>query len=429
MTLKELMEKRSKAVADAQAIVNKAEAEKRKMTAEEDVQFNRFMDEADAAKKEVDALDREETRKSRLATATAELSASRGRVTAPDVPGRNAGDGDARSNRFVEVRGQRFEFAPGTPEHRRACAEYRAAFRAYVMNEKRALQSDLDTAGGYIVAQEQYLAELLKDLDDEVYVRSLARKFTINADSLGIPRRTNKMASASWGQELSQPVLDTSLKFGKRAITPHYMTLGILVSADLLRAAILNPEDIVRSEIARDSGELEEQAFMTGSGAGQPLGVFTASSDGISTARDVATGNTSTAITFDGLISAQMSLKKAYRRNAQWMFHRTAMSNIRKIKDSTGQFIWQQSMVAGQPDILLGSPVTESEWVPNTFTTGLYVGIYADWRFYWIVDSLQLELKRLDELYALSNQVGFIARKKTDGAPTIEEAFARVTLA
>ena len=60
-------------------------------------------------------------------------------------------------------------------------------------------------------------------------------------------------------------------------------------------------ESIVNSEIVRDAGEVQEQAFVTGSGSGQPLGVFTASSDGISTARDVSTGNTATTITFESL--------------------------------------------------------------------------------------------------------------------------------
>jgi HK97 family phage major capsid protein len=84
---------------------------------------------------------------------------------------------------------------------------------------------------------------------------------------------------------------------------------------------------------------------------------------------------------------------------------------------------------AGLPDTILDAPYYISEYVPNTFTTGLYVGIIGDMSFYWIADALSLQIQRLVELYAESNQIGLIGRLETDGLPVLEEAFARVTLA
>ena len=46
-----------------------------------------------------------------------------------------------------------------------------------------------------------------------------------------------------------------------------------------------------------------------------------------------------------------------------------------------------------------------------------------------IADSLDVQVQRLSELYAASNQTGFIFRAETDGAPVLAEAFSRVTLA
>ena len=85
-------------------------------------------------------------------------------------------------------------------------------------------------------------------------------------------------------------------------------------------------------------------------------------------------------------------------------------------------------ITADDPDRLLGLPVGESEYVPNTFTTTLYVGVLGDFRWYWIADALDIEIQRLNELFAATNQVGFIARLKNDGMPVLEEAFARVQL-
>jgi HK97 family phage major capsid protein len=168
---------------------------------------------------------------------------------------------------------------------------------------------------------------------------------------------------------------------------------------------------------------------LTGTGAGEPLGVFTASVNGISTGRDVSTGNSTTAVTFDGLIEAKYSLKAGYWRRARWMFHRDVIKGIAKLKDGEGQYIWRESVRVGEAPMLLGCPVLISEYAPNTLTSGLYAGIIGDFGYYWIADALSMQVQRINELYAASNQTGFIGRMETDGMPVLEEAFARVTLA
>ena len=85
--------------------------------------------------------------------------------------------------------------------------------------------------------------------------------------------------------------------------------------------------------------------------------------------------------------------------------------------------------MAGQPDLLLSRPLNQLEYAPNTFTTGLYVGLFGDMSFYWIADAEDISVQRLVELYAATNQVGFIARAATDGMPVLEEAFSRLKLA
>lgn len=181
----------------------------------------------------------------------------------------------------------------------------------------------------------------------------------------------------------------------------------------------------------------EEKGFLLGGGASQPLGVFTASSSGISTARDFSAGNSTTAIGADGLIEALGQLKAPYRADPScaWCFHRDAVRAIRKLKDTNGQYLWsvagigQASLTDGFLDTILNRPYYESEYAPNTFTTGLYVGIIGAWSYFWIADALDMTVQRLIELYAATNQVGFIGRKETDGMPVFEEAFSRVKLA
>jgi len=188
-------------------------------------------------------------------------------------------------------------------------------------------------------------------------------------------------------------------------------------------------EALVRQRLGYKFGVVMENAYLNGNGAEQPLGVFTASDDGISTGRDVSAGNTTTEMRFDGLIEVKYTLKQQYWPRAKWLFHRDGVKQIAKLKDGNGQYLWRESVRVGEPDRVLGFPVFMSEYAPNTFTTGLYVGILGDFSYFWIADSLGMEMQRLVELYAATNQVGFIGRMESDGMPVLEEAFVRVKLA
>lgn len=292
-----------------------------------------------------------------------------------------------------------------------------------------AIQQDNPTQAGYLVAPEQFVSELIKELADSTFMRQKARVLPplSGAQSLGYPTRTAGMASFAWGTELAAPTADTTLAFGKREFKPRPGTSEILVSKTLVRN-VANVDALIRGEIADEVGAKLETAYMTGSGANCPLGLFVASADGINTDRDVATGNTATEVKFDGLMEAKYAVKDKYQPKCEWIFHRDGIKKIAKLKDSNGQYIWQPSVQVGAPDMLLGKRVNSSEYAPNTFTAGLYVGLYGDLTNYWICDSMGMEIQVLAELYARTNQIDYLCRIETDGAPVMPAAFARVTL-
>jgi HK97 family phage major capsid protein len=292
-----------------------------------------------------------------------------------------------------------------------------------------ALQLDNPTQAGYLVAPEEFRSELIKELTDATFMRQKARVLPPlkGAQSLGYPVRTAAMSSFAWGTELQAPTADTTLAYGKREFKPRPGVSEILISKTLARN-VANIDALVRAEIAEEVGAALETAYMTGAGATGPLGLFVASADGINTDRDVSTGNTSTEIKFDGLLEAKYKVKAAYQPGCEWIFHRDAVKQLAKLKNSDGQYVWQASVVLGTPDLLLGKPVNMSEYAPSTFTTGLYVGIYGDLKNYWIVDSMNLEIQVLTELYARTNQNDYVSRLETDGAPVLSAAFARIKL-
>jgi HK97 family phage major capsid protein len=318
----------------------------------------------------------------------------------------------------------------GTEEYRASFAKFLAAGeKSLTEQEVRALQSDSDTAGGYMVASEQFISTLISAIDNKVFIRGLATKFNVpSAQSLGAASLDNNPADADWTAEILTGSEDGAMSFGKRELTPHPLAKLIKISRKLLRQ-LGGAEALVRDRLAYKFAVSEEQAFMTGSGSNQPLGVFTASTNGISTSRDISTGNTTTAMTLDGLTRAKYSLKQDYLANSQWVFHRDAILQLALIKDGNGQYIWRESVRVGEPDRLLNIPINMSEYAPNTFTSQLYVGILGDFSYYWIADALNMQIQALFELYAATNQVGYIGRMETDAMPVLGEAFARVKLA
>jgi HK97 family phage major capsid protein len=315
--------------------------------------------------------------------------------------------------------------------------EAQAAFRDYLITGSKqsfevyaALQQSNPTQAGYLVAPEKFATELISELADATFMRKKARVLDplSGAQSLGFPVRTAGMSSFAWGTEISAPTADTSLAYGKREFKPRPGTSEILISKTLVRN-VANADALVRGEIVEEIGKAYETAYMTGDGALGPLGLFTASVDGIPASRDVSTGNTQTEIKFDGLFEAKYAVKDQYQAGCEWIFNRAGVKQIAKLKDGEGQYIWQPSVVAGTPDLLLGKPVNSSEFAPAVFTAGLYVGIYGNLKYYWICDSLAMEIQVLMELYARTNQVDYMTRIETDGAPVLPAAFARVKLA
>ncbi len=407
--IKKLLEERANVWEKAKELVDRAEAENRDFTVEEQAQYDKMFDEMDSLAKRAKRLEEQEKEDRELDKP----------VNAPIKAA--LGEKDDRSARVMD------------------------AFRSYIMTgvvkpELRGLQvlsggsSPDATWGGYMVPPQQFIAELIKALDNAVFMRRIARVFQVTtSDSLGAPVLDVDMSDADWTTEVQDltgtGLLDTAMRFDKRELKPQQLAKSIKVSMKLLRVSAIPVEALVRDRLAYKFATAMENAFLNGSGTGKPLGVFTANANGISTNRDFSTGNTTTAISADNLIEVKYALKAQYRNGAQWIFHRDAIKMIAKLKDGEGQYLWRQGLAAGQPDTILNLPVNESEYAPSTFTTGKYVGILGNFQFYWIAELFGMEIQRLNELFAATSQVGFIGRMWADGAPVLEEAFARVKLA
>lgn len=405
----ELRQDRAKAIADSRAILDKAEAEKRSLTAEEEGQYQKFDTDIDNLTKEIDREEKLQAREREQG----------------ELEQRAKGDKEKENKPETEDRA-----------NPRTTAEYRAAFEKFLRSgsnaltntEIRAMQVDSETGGGYLLTPMEFVNEFLKGLDSEVVMRTIARKFPLTTSgSLGVPTLENDLDDADWTPELKTGSL-AELTFGKRELKTHQLTKRVLISNALIRKTGGRVETLVRERMQYKFGVTEEKQFMVGDGQEKPLGVFTANANGIPTSRDIATGS-ATGFTGDGLIEARYSIKEGYVKDpsTRWMFHRDAIKLIRKIKNAVdGQYIWQPGITGGAPDRILEIPYVTSDYCPNTYTNGLYGGILGCFKYYWIADALDMQIQRLVELYAETNQTGFIGRQEVDGMPVQAEAFVRL---
>ena len=407
MEFREMLQKRAELANRAREILDNASGEDGELMQEEQTNYDAVMDEVLELKATIDRHERQIVLEAELAK----------RINEPVRPEPDSDSPEAR-------------MAAWQTEQRVAIGHFFRHYEAGSNNlELRALQSDLDSSGGYLVTPVQFVADLIQAVDNLTLVRQFATIYQMpTAQSLGAASLDNDPADPTWTSELLIGSEDSTMSFGNRELHPAPLAQYIKVSRKLLRQ-VPNVEAVVRERLAYKFAVVEENAFLNGDGVGQPLGVFTASDDGIGTGRDASTGNTTTEIRFDGLIEAKYTLKPQYWGRARWIFHRDGVKMVAKLKDGNGQYLWRESVRVGEPDRILGFPAYMSEYAPSTFTTGLYVGIVGDFSRYWIADVLSMDVQRLVELYAATNQVGFIGRLETDGMPVLAEAFVRVTLA
>lgn len=309
--------------------------------------------------------------------------------------------------------------ATGETKTGRATDEYKQAFWNAMRNKhsydiQNALKVGTDTEGGYLVPDE-FERTLIQALEEENIFRQLAKVVTTSSGDKKIPVVASK-GTASWVDE-EGIIPESDDAFGQVSIGAYKLATMIKVSEELLNDSVFNLESYIAKEFARRIGAKEEEAFFIGDGTGKPTGIFNATGG----AQLGVTAASATAITLDEIMDLFFSLKSPYRKNAVFVMNDATVKAIRKLKDGNGQYIWQPSITAGTPDTILNRPVKTSAYVP-TIASGAKSIAFGDFGYYWVADRQGRAFKRLNELYAATGQVGFMATQRVDGKLILPEA-------
>jgi HK97 family phage major capsid protein len=310
----------------------------------------------------------------------------------------------------------------GTVVDPRASKEYSADFFSMIRtgNVQGALSVGTPAAGGYATPTE-FDKSIVERLQNENIFRQLASVITTEGDrNLTIE---NNLGAAGWTAEAAVATNDNGAddnSFSRVTLSSYKLTRIIKVSEELLTDAFFDLPGYLAQKFAAAFGIAEETACVAGNGTGKPTGVLSGASDsGVVTAAP-------TAITFDEVLGVYHSLKRAYRDRASWLLNDSTALLLRKVKDTTGQYIWNSNVQVGQPISLLGKPVYFSDAMPAAAATNKSI-LFGDFSYYTIADRGARTFLRLNELYMGNGQVGFRAVGRLDGKLTLGEAVVFLT--
>lgn len=437
MTIKELLEKRAGIFEKSKEILDKADKEKRGLTAEENGQVKAMYGEIDSLKAEIETRERgEQEEKDLRARAEAEekaLGQTRGRKTATTV-GTDAPDGQSPEDMDLALRGWALGAGRATQEmleatqrvglniagkelhinfRRRNDADGKERVEVRSMSvggrEIRALAEGNTSAGGYSVPNE------------------MMRAYTEIQKWFGAVRSSATIIQTDSGATLPWPTVDDTANTGEivsegGAVTTtadplfgivnlgayKFGSKAVIVPVELLQDSFIQLPTYLGKALGTRIGRIQNTKFTVGTGTGEPNGIANAASLG-------KTATATNAFTFDEVIDLIHSVDPAYRPRAGFMIHDTIVAYARKLKDSQNRYLWEMSTQVGVPDRMLGYPVAVNNDMDSALTTAKKLLLFGELGQYLVRDAGPLVILRADELRILNHQSVFVCFQRSDG--------------
>lgn len=309
-------------------------------------------------------------------------------------------------------------------------AEHKAAFGKFLRKgvddglgelQQKAYNITTDADGGYAVPEEldRDILQLMRDISP---MREVCIVITVGGSDY--KKLANKGGTnGGWvDEDDSRPGTNSSQM---AILTPFMGEVYAYPQAtqQMLDDVFFNAEAFIQDECAATFAEMEGAAFTTGDGTKKPKGFLAyataATADGVrafGTLQHIVSGaadDWAASNPQDRLLDVVYSLKKGYRANANWMTSKAMLADVRKLKDSEGNYIWRPGLEAGQPDTLLGYRIAENEDMPAKAANALSIAFGDFKRGYTIVDRIGTRILR--DPYTNKPFVGFYVTKRVGG--------------
>lgn len=441
MTLKELLEARAKLYTAICEMRDAIAKENRAFTSEEDEKWKRLNAEYDDLTKRIEVQKRGEVLEREHADELAAISSFQTQRTGVErqeapiteelkeiafrgwvklqcrhQPTQEEQDAIARLN--FNVRLKEIEVNGLSPSAR--AAMMREARNTHPTQREQVYQRNLSA---YSPAAGQYT----------VLPASLVQSLEVNMLAYGGVESVAEVINTSTGEPLLWPTMDDTSNTGTQleeggsistSVDPSFGQVSwsaykfsskpVLVPFELLQDSQFPIASFIGSALGERLGRISNTKFTTGTGGGQPKGIVTAASAGVTTA-------SGTAITSDELLGLVHSIDPAYRTSGcGWMMHDSVLLYLRKLKDGNSRPLWsamggQDGFTTGQPDRLLGYPITINQDMASSVATTNITALFGQLSKYKIRRVGGPRFYHLVERYRDNDLDAFIAFIRQDG--------------
>jgi HK97 family phage major capsid protein len=400
--VKRLRDRRANVWEQAKALADRAAEENRNFSAEEQGQWDALNEEMDSLDKRIKSALDQETRAKEADKAFEALTAKPAAAGKPGQPEPQAQvdlrafmRGDVGAPRYYDVR------ASGP------------------MPEFRTLSKLTTGAGGNIVPTDFYSRLMAHLIEVSAILQAGATVLsTSSGEVLQVPKTTGHSTARLTAEAGALTASDPA--FGQASLGAYKYGVLIQVSRELIDDSGVDLEGYLAMQAGRALGNALGADLVTGDGSSKPTGILNNTTLGVTGPSGVSGGLGATSGTLnqgaDLLFDLFYSVIAPYRASgaAAWLVRDATMAVVRKLKDTTGQYIYQPSLVAGTPDVLIGKPIYTDPFVP-AIATGAKSIIFGDMSQYFVRLAGGVRFERSDEYAFNTDLVTFRALLRGDG--------------
>lgn len=290
---------------------------------------------------------------------------------------------------------------------------------ALTQEETKALAAGVQPDGGFLVTPD-VSGRIVTRIFETSPIRQIAGQQTISTDRLKGLKDLDEAASGGWVSETGTRSTSATPQVGEWEIPVHEVFAQPAATQVLLEDAAVDVERWLADKVADKLARVENAAFINGTGVGQPRGFcdYTPVSTGDGSRswgqlQYIPTGASGTISSADCLFDMIGAFKTGYLQNATWVTRREVVTLIRKLKDSQNRYLWEPSLQAGQPQMILGYPMLNAQDMPAVGANSLSAAFGDFGLGYQIVDRLGVTVLR--DPFTNKPYVNFYTRKRVGG--------------
>jgi HK97 family phage major capsid protein len=302
----------------------------------------------------------------------------------------------------------------------------RGAPRSFEVRPQGALPMDLRTlsklttgAGGNLVPTTFYERLMAHLIEVSAILRAGATVLnTSSGETLQIPKTTSHSTALLTAEAGTISASDPA--FSQASLGAYKYGVLIQVSRELIDDTGVDLEGYLAMQAGRALGNALGADLITGNGSSKPTGILNNTTLGATGPTGVSGGLGPTSATAnsgaDFLLDLFYSVIEPYRQSsaAAWLVRDATMASIRKVKDTTGQYLFQPSLVAGTPDLLVGKPIYTDPFIPAMATAAKSV-VFGDLSQYFVRLAGGVRFERSDDFAFGTDLVSFRALIRGDG--------------